>query len=320
MIIDLKTAVEFLKNNDDFLILTHAHPDGDTLGCGLALCEALKLYGKNAVVRCADSIPGKFSYMGEVCEEDIEYENIIAVDVADTKLLGKDFEARFGDRVKLCIDHHGSNRLYAEQTLLDASAAAACEIILDVIKELGVEITKKIADNIFTGLTTDTGCFRYANVTPKTMRMAAEMIENGADHSRINVIMFETKTRTYVALERLALESMKMYLDGKCAVITITQDMYRRSGSDESEVDAIAAIPRQIEGVVVGATMREKTDGTFKVSMRTHEGADASAICAILGGGGHPRAAGCTVSGNANTARNLVVSCIEKHLQEEVDS
>ena len=319
MIIDLKTAVDFLKNNDDFLILTHAHPDGDTLGCGLALCEALKLYGKNAVVRCADSIPGKFSYMGGVCEDDIEYENIIAVDVADTKLLGKDFEARFGGRVKLCIDHHGSNRLYAEKTLLDPSAAAACEIVLDVIKSLGVEITKKIADCIFTGLTTDTGCFRYANVTPRTMRMAAEMIENSADHSKINVIMFETKTKTYVALERLALESMKMYLDDKCAVITITQDMYRRSGSDESEVDAIAAIPRQIEGVVVGVTMREKTDGTFKVSMRSHEGVDVSAVCAMLGGGGHPRAAGCTVSGNVNTARNLVVSCIEKYIQEEVN-
>ena len=146
------------------------------------------------------------------------------------------------------------------------------------------------------------------------------MIESGADHSKINVIMFETKTRTYVALERLALESMKMFLDDRCAFITITRDMFRESGSDESEVDAIAAIPRQIEGVRVGVTMREKPDGTFKVSMRTHEGVDASAICAMLGGGGHPRAAGCTVDGDAQTARNLVVSCIEKFFKEELDS
>jgi hypothetical protein len=137
MIIDLKTAVEFLENNDDFLILTHSHPDGDTLGCGFALCEALQLIGKNAVVRCNDSVPAKYSYMGSVCEDDIEYENIIAVDVADAKLLGRDFEARFGGRVKLCIDHHGSNRLYAERTLLDPSAAAACEIVLEVIRGLG---------------------------------------------------------------------------------------------------------------------------------------------------------------------------------------
>lgn len=317
MIIDLKTAVEFLKNNNDFLILTHSHPDGDTLGCGFALCEALKSLGKNAIVRCGDAVPSKYSYMGSICEEDIEYENIIAVDVADTKLLGKEFEERFGGRVKLCIDHHGSNRLYAEKTLLDSSAAAACEIILDVIKALGADITKRIADCIFTGLSTDTGCFRYANVTSRTLRMAAEMIESGADHSKINVIMFETKTKTYVALERLALESMKMYLDEKCAFITITRDMYLRSGSDESEVDAIASIPRQIEGVIVGVTMREKEDGTFKVSMRTHEGVDASAVCAMLGGGGHPRAAGCTVSGDEKTARELVVSCIEKYMKED---
>ena len=313
MIIDLIAAVEFLKNNDEYLILTHAHPDGDTLGCGFSLCEALTSIGKKAVVRCGDPVPEKYGYMGKVCQEDVKFSNIIAVDVADAKLLGKEFEASFGNRVDLCIDHHGSNRLYARRTLLDPTAAAACEIILDVIKALGVGITKSIANNIFTGLSTDSGCFRYSNVTPRTLRMAADMIEAGAEYSRINTVMFETKTRTYVALERLALESMRMYLDEKCAFITITQDMFRESGSDESEVDAIAAIPRQIEGVRVGVTMREKSDGTFKISMRSHEGIDVSEICAMLGGGGHPRAAGCTVTGDAETARNQVVSCIEEY-------
>lgn len=320
MIIDLIAAVEFLKNNDGYMILTHAHPDGDTLGCGFSLCEALRALGKKAVVRCCDNVPEKYGYMGAVCEEDIEFSNIIAVDVADAKLLGKDFEMRYGDKVDLCIDHHGSNRLYAERTLLDPTAAAACEIVLEVIRALGVQVTESIANNIFTGLSTDSGCFRYSNVTPRTLRMAADMIEAGAEHSRINTLMFETKTRTYVALERLALESMRMYLEDRCAFITITQDMFRKSGSDESEVDAIAAIPRQIEGVLVGVTMREKTDGTFKVSMRSHEGVDVSEICAMLGGGGHPRAAGCTVNGNVNTARNLVVSCIEKYLQEKIEN
>ncbi len=313
MVIDLIAAVEYLKSNDNYLILTHAHPDGDTLGCGFALCEALTALGKRAIVRCGDDVPSKYGYMGKTQTEDIELENIIAVDVADEKLLGKAFEERFGGRIRLCIDHHGSNRLYAEKTLLDPSAAAACEIILELIRALDVKVTKTIADCIFTGLSTDTGCFRYSNVTPRTMRMAADMIDSGAEHSKINTIMFETKTKTYVALERLALESMQMYLDGRCAYITITQDMFRESGSDESEVDAIAAIPRQIEGVEVGVTMREKTDGTFKVSMRSHEGADVSAICAMMGGGGHPRAAGCTVEGDADNARELVLSNIIRY-------
>lgn len=316
MIIDLIAAVEFLKNNDEYLILTHAHPDGDTLGCAFALCEALLSFGKKAAVRCSDPIPSKYGYMGATGEGDVDFKKVIAVDVADTKLLGKDFEKSYGDRIDLCIDHHGSNRLYADKTLLDPTAAAACEIILAVIRELGVNVTKTIANNIFTGLSTDSGCFRYSNVTPRTLRMAADMIEAGAEHTKINTAMFETKTRTYVALERLALESMKMYLDERCAFITITQDMFRESGSDESEVDAIAAIPRQIEGVLVGVTMREKADGTFKVSMRSHEGVDVSAICAMLGGGGHPRAAGCTVSGDVQTARNTVVSSIEKYFEK----
>ncbi len=316
MIIDLIAAVEFLKNNDEYLILTHAHPDGDTLGCAFALCEALLSFGKKAAVRCSDPIPSKYGYMGATGEGDVDFKKVIAVDVADTKLLGKDFEKSYGDRIDLCIDHHGSNRLYADKTLLDPTAAAACEIILAVIRELGVNVTKTIANNIFTGLSTDSGCFRYSNVTPRTLRMAADMIEAGAEHTKINTAMFETKTRTYVALERLALESMKMYLDERCAFITITQDMFKESGSDESEVDAIAAIPRQIEGVLVGVTMREKADGTFKVSMRSHEGVDVSSICAMLGGGGHPRAAGCTVSGDVQTARNTVVSSIEKYFEK----
>lgn len=316
MIIDLIAAVEFLKINDKYLILTHAHPDGDTLGCAFALREALVSLGKKAAVCCGDPIPSKYGYMGVADEEEIDYETIIAVDVADSKLLGKSFEEKFGDRVDLCIDHHGSNRLYAAKTLLDPTAAAACEIILSVINGLDAEVTKTIANNIYTGLSTDSGCFRYSNVTPRTLRMAADMIEAGAEYVKINTAMFETKTRTYVALERLALESMKMYLDEKCAFITITQDMFRESGSDESEVDAIAAIPRQIEGVQVGVTMREKTDGTFKVSMRSHEGIDVSEICAMMGGGGHPRAAGCTVNGDAQTARNTVVSCIGEYFNK----
>ena len=314
MIIELNSAVEFLKNNNNFLILVHGNPDGDTLGCGLALKAALLSLGKTARVCCGDSVPKKFDYMGGVDSDDFTPDKIVAVDVADEKLLGKSFEAKYSGRIDLCIDHHGSNRLYATQTLLDDKAAAACEIILQLIRELGVGINKNIADCIYTGLTTDTGCYRYSNVTPRTMRMAADMIEAGAENAKINTVMFETKTKTYVALERLALDGMKMYFDGKCAFITITQEMYRISGSDESEVDAIAALPRQIEGVVVGITMREKTDGTFKVSMRSSEDADVSEICATMGGGGHPRAAGCTVKGDLSNATRTVLSNVEKFI------
>lgn len=307
-------AAEILKEQDDILILVHAHPDGDTLGCGYSLCRALISLGKRAAVSCSDEIPKKYAYLSKGIEHcEFEPKFIVAVDVADTKLLGKRNESLYADKIDLCIDHHGSNILFAKKTLLDPSAAAACEIILKVIRALGAEVTPETADCIYTGLSTDTGCFRYSNVTPATMRMAADMIESGARHAAINTAMFETKTKTYVALEKLCLAGMRMYFDGKLALITVTQEMFRQSGSDESECDAIAALPRQIEGVVIGATMREKPDGSFKVSLRTHSPADAAQICASMGGGGHQRAAGCQLNGPEEVARQTLVDKIEKY-------
>ena len=314
MIDTAEQTAEILKEQDDILILVHAHPDGDTLGCGYSLCRSLISLGKRAAVSCSDEIPKKYAYLSKDIEQfEFQPKFIVAVDVADTKLLGKKNESLYADKIDLCIDHHGSNILFAKKTLLDPSAAAACEIILKVIRALGAEVTPETADCIYTGLSTDTGCFRYSNVTPATMRMAADMIESGARHAAINTAMFETKTKTYVALEKLCLAGMRMYFDGKLALITVTQEMFRQSGSDESECDAIAALPRQIEGVVVGATMREKPDGSFKVSLRTHSPADAAQICASMGGGGHQRAAGCQLNGPEESARQTLVNKIEEY-------
>ncbi len=318
MMIDTpSSAAEILKAQDNILILVHGHPDGDTLGCGYSLCRALISMGKKAAVRCSDEIPKKYSYLSQGIEDlSFEPQFIVSVDVADAALLGKKNQELYGDKVDLSIDHHGSNRIFAKKTLLDDKAAAACEIMLEVIKALGVEITKDIANCIYTGLSTDTGCFRYSNVTPRTMRMGAEMIEAGADNAAINTVMFETKTKTYVALEKLCLAGMETYFDERFALITVTQEMFRLSGSDESECDAIASLPRQIEGVVIGATLREKADGTFKVSMRTHAPADASAICAEMGGGGHMRAAGCQLDGPLENAKKILIENIKKYFEK----
>lgn len=316
MVVELNSAVDFLKERDNFLILTHANPDGDTLGSAFALKYALEMLGKRAEVRCNDKIPKKFDYLGTVGSEDFSLDTLIAVDVADTKLLGDAFEKKYADRIELCIDHHGSNRLFAERTFLEPYAAAACEMILEIIHSLELTVSKQIADCIYTGLATDTGCFRYSNVTPRTMRMAAEMIECGADNVTVNTVMFETKTRTYVALEKLAVGGMKMYLDGKCAFITVTQEMYRQSGSDESEVDAISSLPRQIEGVLVGVTMRERPDGSYKVSMRSNRPINVAEICAEMGGGGHPQAAGCQVEGTLEAATQAVIKSIENYISK----
>ena len=291
--IGVMECVSLLKEFDNYLILTHRNPDGDTLGSAYALKRALELMGKKSMVRCNDDIHPKFSYLWEnVDNSEITFDKIIAVDVADKKLLGEEFEAEYGDNVFLCIDHHLSNREYAQNLLLEDRAAAAV-VIYEVICQLGVEITPEIASCIYTGLATDTGCFMYSNTTPTVHRIAAEVMEKGADYTLINRLMFETKTLPYLRLEQMAVSSIESHFDGKCAIMTVTRKMFEESGASSSECDGIAAIPRKIEGVKIAVTIRERHNGSFKVSMRTIEPYDAAKICANFGGGGHNAAAGC---------------------------
>jgi len=309
MLIDIGSTVSFLKSHDNFTILTHAHPDGDTLGSGFGLCLALRALGKKANVVNNEELPPKFRYL-EIEPQEFAEQTVVAVDIADVTLMGNDIKEKYEAKVDLSIDHHGSNRLFAQLNYVDSSAAAAAQIIFEVIGLLGVEITPQIANCLYTGISTDTGCFRYANVTPATLRTAARLMELGADAAKINVMMFETKTRTYAALEKLALDGMQFFYDGKCALITITRDMFAESGSDENECDGIAAISRQIEGVLVGVTVRERRDGSFKASVRTHNPVDASAICSRFGGGGHPNAAGCQLPGTKDEAIKQLIDVI----------
>ncbi len=317
MRIDLLETAKILKDNNRILLLCHAHPDGDTLGSATALAAALRSMGKTVSVKCGDPIPKDFGFMFEgLVNEEFEPELIAAIDIADTKLLGREFEGIYAGKINLCIDHHGSNLMYAEKVWLEADSASTAEMIYLLIRHLEAEITPHIASCLFTGVTTDTGCFRFSNTTVRTFEIASKLAALGADTYNIIQVFFETKTKTFAALERLALDSLRMYFSDRCAVICVTQDMYKRSGSDESEVDRLSNLPRQIEGVLVGVTMRELKDGNFKASVRTHGDIDASAICKRLGGGGHMGAAGCTLNGTKQQALNALL----KEIQTEIDS
>lgn len=309
MRINVNECARLLLDNDNILILTHAHPDGDTLGSGFALCRALMKCGKICSVVNADEIPEKYNYLyDDIAPIKFKPKFVVAVDVATSNLLG-DYDGKY--HIDLCIDHHGTNTEYADYLLLE-DVPAACEIMYEVIKALDVEPDSRIADCLYTGLTTDTGCFRYASTTANTYRVAADLIELGADNGRINRVMFETKTKTYAKLERLALDSMRFYENDRVAIITITQDMYGKTGSNEQETEAIAPLTRQIEGVEVGITIREKTDGTCKASIRTFETVNAAELAKCFGGGGHAQAAACRFDCNVSEARNrLVEKCGE---------
>lgn len=312
MKISVKECADILREKDNILILTHANPDGDTLGSGFALCRALMKIGNICAVINADDIPKKYNYLfDDIVEIKFKPDYVVAVDVATVNLLGG-LEEQY--KIDMCIDHHSTNTEYANLLLLE-DVPAACQIMYEVVLALGVEVDKKIADCLYTGLTTDTGCFRYDSTTAQTYRVAADLIDAGADNGRINRIMFETKSKTYARLERLAIESMRFYEHERVAVITVTQEMFQLTGSNAQETEGLAPLTRQIEGVEIGITIQERPDGTCKASIRTFESVNAAKLAACFGGGGHAQAAGCKFDCHVKEARRLLVDKCREMLE-----
>ena len=313
--LDCKAAAARLRAWDKILILCHTSPDGDTLGSASGLLRGLLAMGKQAWFACGDEIEPKYHYLFEgLARPAFQPEHIVSVDVATPTLLGA-LEKEYGGRVEMAIDHHGSHTEFAQESWIEPGAAAVCELIYLLLEELGVKLDKKIAACLYTGLSTDTGCFRYSNVTPLTHRIAASLVEAGAPAGEINRVMFECKSRAQLEAERLVMEGIAFTCGGKCAIVQVPHSVYERTGARESELEGAASLPRQIEGVVVGVTMKEKEDGTVKASLRVNAPANAAAICEQFGGGGHVGAAGCSFAGCtlAEATAQMAAAC-ERHL------
>lgn len=311
-------AAELLRRQEQVTILIHRHPDGDTIGSGMALLRALRAMGKKARLHSPDPISDRYGLV--VKEEDttagLQESYIVAVDVADPALLGC-LEQEYGQRVDLCVDHHPSNRRYAQNLLLKGEYASCCEVIYELLLALECPITPDIANAIYLGTSTDTGCFRYGNTTANTHLVASKMIEAGADHGMINRIMFETVTRARMIFESRVKETLEYHYGGHCALMYQLQSAYEGLKVDESELEGISNIPRNIEGVEVGVTVREQADGTCRISLRSSDFVDASEICQRFGGGGHKRAAGCTIRQTPQQAGRAVVEAIGDYFPGE---
>ncbi len=314
--VDHETVVSRLLGADDILILCHKNPDGDTLGSGAALCLALRRLGKTAAVLCSDPIPAMYAFLPiTVFDGSFAPRFVVAVDVAGIQLFGdKNNMPRYAEHVDLCIDHHASNSGYAYESLVDGSAAAAAELLTSLIPELGVELTPDIAACLYTGLATDTGCFRFTNTTAATHRAAARLIEAGADVATLNERLFECRSHARMEAERMALESLEYYYGDRCAMICLTWDQIQAAGVAGAELEDLTSLPRSIEGVEVGLTLRQQKDGSYKISVRTGNQTNACSIARRLGGGGHPRAAGCEISGNLDNAKHAILDEVKKEL------
>ena len=294
--LDCAQTAALLQGWDKILVMSHASPDGDTLGSASALLRGLSSLGKQVRFFCADPVPAKFdSLFAGIPLGEFAPEHVMTVDVADKKLLGKPTQEGWSSQVELAVDHHGTHVPFAPQRWVEPEAAATTEMIYALLGALGVKITPAMADSLYTGLTTDTGCFRYRSVTPRTHRIAAALLELGARGGDINQAMFETKSRGQVEAERIAMDSLAFSSQGLVAILEVPYSLFARTGVEENDLDGIASLPREIQGVVLGITLKEKEDGKVKVSVRANPPADATVLCARLGGGGHQGAAGCSL-------------------------
>ena len=315
MITDVKKAAELLKSNDDFLILSHANPDGDTLGCAYGLCGMLQKMGKRAKVMCADEIAPRMEFLRDtVIQQSFEEKTIVSVDVADRKLLG-DLDAVYGGRIFLAIDE--SRQEFAKYTLVDPEAAAACELIFQIAEEMNAQLDGEIASCLYTGLATDTGCFKYSNTTSRTHIIAAKLMAYEFDVSAINYKLFDMKSKGRLELEQAITQGMEFFCDDRVAVVWLTTELMDRFNGrvDSEDFNGLASLPRQVEGVIIGATVKQKGPATFKISVRTAEPINAGSVCALFGGGGHARAAGCTIEGSIEFVKAKLLPVFEKALK-----
>lgn len=309
--ISVNEACELLRSYNNIMIAFHRFPDGDAIGSAYALCMALRKLGKQARPVCVSEISERYSFFTDECMATTlaADERLVTVDVADYKLLGMDL-----GNADLAIDHHESHQEFADNLLL-CNKASAAEIVREVIDGLGVEWDAKMASAIYTGICTDTGCFKFRNTTPETLRAAADMIELGADHAYINTLFFDTKSKLRIEVEKRVLNNIEYFEEGKIALIRIDDDILSLPDLCEDDLDGISAIPRSIEGVDIGITLRKNNSG-YKISVRASARADASAVCAVCGGGGHKGAAGCTVESCFDEAKEIILAAAKKELSK----
>ena len=316
MRINIDQAAEFLRNCRDVHILIHRSPDGDCIGSGYSLQAVLKSLGIRSRVLCSDPIPPRFGYLlSDEEEERFEPQCVISVDVADEKLFG-DLEETYAGKVDLCIDHHISNLEYADKLLLEGDASAACEVLYKLYRRMGVRFTRQIAMCLYTGMATDTGCFKFSNTTPDTHIFTAEIMREFPDirYDLINREMFTVKSRGQLAAETVMLQNMEYHADGRITIIWATLALCHENGVDEKDMEGLTSIGLQPEGVEVGITVREREPGEYKISMRSARDVNVSAICQVFGGGGHVKAAGCTLCGTIDEVRAQLLSAVEAAL------
>jgi len=300
------------SSSKEVQIFPHVRVDGDCLGSSAAMAMALKLLGIRARLYMDEPIPERLEFIGieptlfeifdqNKLDEYIEQQGIaLAVDCSEAGRMGRSGSLFAHASACLVIDHHISSGLSAGLRYVDPKAAAAAELVLEIIHILEKMTGKKLLDAevsncLMVGLQSDTGRFSYQNTTPKTFRAAAELLENGANVYINAYNLYDVTNVERMRLTSLALSSAKFYFGGRLALTLVTQDMIRECKASEDASDGLAASLRDIKGVIVSFAVRETSDGEIRVNIRSHDPFDSAAFAAGFNGGGHHRAAGFSI-------------------------
>lgn len=314
---DIEVFRELLTKNK-ICIYMHRTPDGDTIGAALALERVLKNAGREVCLACADTVPRRLRFITngrESFEPSFAPDVRVSVDVASEKLLGAKYENE-ADKFDFCIDHHYTNTLYAKKTVVCPDASSAGEVLFMLLEQSGTQIDKKTAEYLYTAISFDTGCFRFSNVRPQTHIAAAKLISCGFDAADINRRLFDVAPMNQLLLEKTVIDNIRTYLDGKVSLCCITQDMLKGLGLEDSETDGMTNVVRRLEGSVVSVTMRQLSDGSIRVSLRSECDFNVAEVAACFGGGGHVRAAGCSLDGEPAEAIEKIISVISEKWKE----
>lgn len=308
---------------DEWLIVTHERPDGDAIGSALAVAHILSFLAKKWVFMVSEPLPRRFSYLPLFDKAVVmdashqgQFRHVIAVDCADIMRFQPVRDALAENPVILNIDHHRTNPMYGIANLVDEHAAATCELLYHVAQALHVALGDGLAKSLYTGILTDTGGFAQPNTSREVHRIAAELLACGVQPYDIAEPALESRTWEQMHLLQMGLANLTVSSDRNYAAIYVTRGMLEGAGADDDDVEGLVSFARSIDTVEVGLLFRETKDGKVKVSMRSKRYIDVAKIAMKFGGGGHVRAAGCTLSMDLGDAMDVVAAQVEQALAE----
>lgn len=293
---------KLIEKGKTFFVTTHIDPDGDAIGSVFAFAHALKAFGKEATVYLKDTIPYRYDFLPKPdllvhAVPDKRYDAVFVLDCGSFFRVGDGHEniAALGPVVN--IDHHDTNDRFGRINLVDADASSTGEIIYRLLRSMKAGIDHDIAVNLYTAVFTDTGSLRYDNASLMAFRICEEMVKAGVEPGRVAAMVYENHPKERFLLLGEVLCTLRTYGGGRFAIARVTDDMFRRTGTDREFTDGFAEYIKQIRGVEVAVLVREISGNVYKISMRGKGTVDVAAVCSTFGGGGHKNAAGCRIEG-----------------------